>query len=81
MSELFIEIYNHFLERDEDAKEMQNKVNLELERMLIPYKDKFTEEEKEKVYTFLYDVAYISEREAVLYGVKLMMRLFLMLYV
>ena len=77
MKELLVEIYNHFLERDEDAKEMQNKVNLELERMLIPYKDKFTEEEKEKAYTFLYDVAYISEREAMLYGIKLMMRLML----
>ncbi|MBQ6886059.1 MAG: hypothetical protein IJN54_00895 [Lachnospiraceae bacterium] len=77
MSELLVEIFNHLLERDEDAKEMQNKVNLELERMLIPYKNKFTEEEKEKAYTFLYDIVYISEREAVLYGIKLMMKLFL----
>lgn len=77
MSELLVEIYNHLLERDEDAKEMQNKVNLELERMLIPYKNKLTEEEKEKAYTFLYDVAYIAEREATLYGMKLMMKLFL----
>ena len=79
MTELFIEIFNIILERDENAKEMQNRVNMEIERMLIPYKNELTEEEKEKVYTFLYDVAYISEREAVLYGVKLMMRLFLML--
>ena len=79
MKELLVEIFNHLLERDEDAKEMQNRVNLEIERMLIPYKDKFTEEEKEKAYIFLYDVAYISEREAMLYGIKLMMKLFLML--
>lgn len=79
MKELLVEIFNHLLERDEDAKEMQNRVNLEIERMLTPYKDKFTEEEKEKAYTFLYDVAYISEREAMLYGIKLMMKLFLML--
>ena len=77
MSELLVEIFNHLLERDEDAKEMQNKVNLELERMLIPYKHKFTEEEKEKAYTFLYDVAYTAEREATLYGIKLIMRLML----
>ena len=32
---------------------MQNRVNLELERMLIPYKDKIPEEEKEKIYTFI----------------------------
>lgn len=79
MSEFWVEIFNHILEIDTDAIKMQNRVNQELERMLIPYKDKFTEEEKEKVYTFLYDVAYISEREGVLYGFKLMMRLFLML--
>ena len=79
MSDLWIEIFNHFMEADNDAIKMQNRVNLELERMLIPYKDKFTEEEKEKAYTFLYDVAYIAEREAMLYGIKLMMKLFLMM--
>lgn len=79
MSELLIELFNHLMERDNDAIQMQNKVNLELEGMLIPYKDKFTEEEKEKAYTMFYDIAYIAEREGVLYGVKLMMKLFLML--
>ena len=77
MKELLVEIFTHLLERDEDAKEMQNKVNLELERMLIPYKNNFTEEEKEKAYTFLYDIAYITEREGALYGLKLLMRLML----
>ena len=77
MSELLVEIYNILMEQDESAKQMQNKVNLELERMLIPYKNELTEEEKEKVYTFLYDLAYTAEREGVLYGVKLMMRLML----
>lgn len=81
MSELLIELFNHLMERDNDAIQMQNKVNLELERMLIPYKDKFTEEEKEKFYNLLYDLCYIAEREATLYGIKLMMRLFLMLQV
>ena len=47
--------------------------------MLIPYKDKFTEEEKEKLYNFLYDLSYVAEREGTLYGIKLMMKLFLML--
>ncbi len=77
MSELLVELYNHLMETDTDAIKMQNRVNLELERMLIPYKHKFTEEEKEKAYTFLYDVAYIAEREAMLFGIKLMMRLML----
>ena len=77
MSELLVELYNHLMEMDKDAIQMQNKVNLELERMLIPYKDKFTEEEKEKAYTFLYDVAYTAEREGALYGIKLMLKLML----
>lgn len=79
MSELLVELYNHLMETDSDAIKMQNRVNFEMERMLIPYKDKFTEEEKEKLYNFLYDLSYIAEREATLYGVKIMMRLFLML--
>ena len=77
MTELLTELYNHLMEQDSDAIKMQNRVNLELERMLIPYKDKFTEEEREKVYNFLYDVAYTAEREGTLYGIKLMMRLML----
>lgn len=28
---------------------------------------------KEKAYTFLYDVAYIAKQEATLYGIKLIM--------
>ena len=77
MSELLVELYNHLMEMDKDAIKMQNRVNLELERMLIPYKDKFTEEEKEKAYTFLYDVVYTAEREGALYGIKLMLKLML----
>jgi len=76
MSELLVEIYNILVERDESAKEMQNKVNMEIERMLIPYKNELTEE---KAYTMFYDIAYTADREGVLFGVKLMMRLFLML--
>ena len=79
MTELFIEIFNIILERDENAKEMQNRVNMEIERMLIPYKNELTEEEKEKAYTMFYDIAYTAEREGVLYGFKILMRLFLML--
>ena len=77
MSELWTEIYNLLMERDYDAIKMQKAVDTEMERMLIPYKDKFTEEEREKVYTFLYDVAYTAEREGALYGIKLMMKLML----
>lgn len=79
MSELLVEIYNHLMETDSDAKEMQNRVNLEMERMLIPHKSKLSEEEREKMYAFLYDLSYIAEREATLYGIKLMMKLMLKL--
>ena len=77
MSELLIEIYTHLMERDSNAIKMQNKVNQEMERMLIPYKSNLTEEEKEKMYSFLYDVLYIAEREGTMYGIKLMLKLLL----
>ncbi|MBQ3544398.1 MAG: hypothetical protein IJA34_05350 [Lachnospiraceae bacterium] len=77
MSELLIELFNHLMERDSDAVKMQNRINTEMERMLIPYKDKLSEEETEKIYAFLYNLSYIAEREATLYGIKLMMRLML----
>ena len=79
MSEAWIEIYNHLMEMDKDAIKMQNRVNLELERMLIPYKKELMEEEKEKMYNLFFDIIYIAEREATLYGIKLMMKLLLML--
>lgn len=78
MSELWIEIYNHLTEIDADAIKMQKAVDIEMERMLIPYKDKLSEEEKEKMYTLLYDVIYVAEKEATLYGIKLMLKLLLM---
>ena len=74
MNELLIELYNHLMERDNDAIKMQNRVNLELERMLIPYKKELMEEEKEKMYNLFFDIIYIAEREATLYGIKLMMK-------
>lgn len=77
MSELLIEIYNHLMESDSHAVKMQNRINIEMERMLIPYKDKLSEEESEKMYAFLYDLSYIAEREATLYGIKLMIKLML----
>ncbi len=79
MSNLWIEIYNNLTETDSDAIKMQNRVNLELERMLITYKKELTEEEKEKMYNLFFDIIYIAERESTLYGIKLMMRLLLML--
>ena len=79
MSELLIEIYNLLMERDYDAIKMQKAVDTEMERMLIPYKNKLSEEDLEKLYYLLYDVIYVAEREATLYGIKLMMKLLLML--
>ena len=36
MSDLWLEIYSHLMERDEDALKMQNIINIEMERLLIP---------------------------------------------
>ena len=77
MSELLIEIYNHLMERDKDAIKMQNKVNTEMEQILVSYKDNLSEEELEKLNYLLYDVLYVAEREAILYGIKLIMKLLL----
>ena len=77
MSELLIEIYNHLMERDKDARKMQNKVNTEMEQILVSYKDNLSEEELEKLNYLLYDVLYVAEREAILYGIKLIMKLLL----
>ena len=77
MNELLTEIYTHLMERDSDAKKTLNTVNAEMEKLLIPYKSKLTEEEWEKLHYLLYDVLYVAEREATFYGIKLMLKLLL----
>ena len=77
MSDLWLEIYSQLMERDNDAIKMQNIVNMEMERLLVPYKDKLSSEELETLHCILYDVMYFAEREATLYGIKLMMKLLL----
>ena len=79
MNELLAEIYTLLMERDNDAKKTLNTVNAEMEKLLIPYKSQLTEEEWEKLHYILYDVLYVAERESTFYGIKLMMKLLLML--
>lgn len=79
MSKLLEEMSSYLMERDCDAIKMQNKVNQEMERMLVSYRDELSEDEKEKLYDFLYDLVFIAEREALLYETKFMLKLLLML--
>lgn len=77
MNELLTEIYALLMERDNDAKQTLNTVNAEMEKLLIPYKSKLTEEEWEKLHYLAYDIAFIAEREATLYGMKFLLKLLL----
>ena len=55
MSEFWVEIFNHILEIDTDAIKMQNRVNQELERMLIPYHIRInSQKKKRKRYTLFF---------------------------
>ena len=49
MSDLWLEIYSHLMERDEEALRMQHIITTETERLLIPYKSQLTEEELERL--------------------------------
>lgn len=77
MNELLMEIYTHLAERDSDAKKTKNTIDTEIEKLLIPYKSKLTEEEWEKLHYLAYDIAFIAEREATLYGMKFLLKLLL----
>ena len=79
MSDLWLEIYSHLMERDEDALKMQNIINIEMERLLIPYKGKLTEEENEKLHNLLYDIINTTQKEAIIYGMKLITKFILKL--
>ena len=74
MSELWLEIYSYIMERDREAVKMQNVINTEIERLIIPYKNKLTEEELETLRYLLYDVSEISQKQSVLYGIKLVIK-------
>lgn len=77
MNELLLEIYGHLMERDSDAKKTKNTIDTEIEKLLIPYKSKLTEEEWEKLHYLAYDIAFIAERESVFYGMKVILKLLL----
>lgn len=77
MSDLWLEIYSHLMERDEEALRMQHIITMEMERLLIPYKSQLTEEELEKLHYLLYDVINVAQKEAMLYGMKFMMKFLL----
>jgi len=77
MNELLMEVYALLMERDNDAKKTLNTVNAEMEKLLIPYKSQLTEEEWEKLHYLAYDIAFIAEREATLYGMKFLLKLLL----
>lgn len=77
MSDLWLEIYSHLMERDEEALRMQHIITTEMERLLIPYKGQLTEEELEKLYYLLYDVINVAQKEAMLYGMKFIMKFLL----
>ena len=74
MSELWKEIYSFIMERDEEAIKMQNLLNLEMERLIIPYENKLTEEELEMLRCLLYDMSEITQKQAFLYGIKLVIK-------
>lgn len=77
MSDLWLEIYSHLMERDEEALRMQHIITTEMERLLIPYKSQLTEEELEKLHYLLYDVINVAQKEAMLYGMKFIMKFLL----
>ena len=75
MSDLWLGIYSLIMESDEDALQRQNHINIEMERMLIPYKNKLSDEESEKLHTLLYDMVDITQKQAMLFGIKFMLKL------
>ena len=79
MTDLWLEIYSHLMESDGDAIKMQHMINTEMERLLVPYKNTITEEENEKLHYLLYDVINVTQKEAILYGIKLIMKTLLKL--
>mgnify|MGYP006967363879 CR=1 FL=1 len=75
MSDLWLGIYSLIMESDEDALQMQNNINIEMERMLIPYKNQLSDEECEQLHTLLYDMTDIAQKQAMLFGIKFMLKL------
>ena len=74
MTDLWLEIYSHLMECDNDAIKMQNTIHTEMERLLVPYKNTITDEENEKLRCLLYDVINATQKEAIMYGIKLIMK-------
>lgn len=67
-------IYNQIMENEESALQMQNRINSETEKLILPYKNKITEEEYEKLRYLMYDISEVSQKQSILFGIKLFIK-------
>lgn len=70
MNELLKKIYESVITYEKDTVEMGSRVDVEINKLIKPYAEQFTDKEMEQIKTLLYQTALTAEQEGFQLGIK-----------
>lgn len=72
MEDLLEKIYNSIISNEKESVKLGKEYDKQMEEILEPLKERFTEDEIDKIRERMYDVAYITEKGGFMLGVRFM---------
>ena len=79
MKDLLEKIYESVISQEEDAFEMDKRINTCMEEYISRYKDDFSEQDIERIRDFAYYAVLTTEKEAFQLGIKYAVKMLLSL--
>lgn len=77
MKELLKKIFNNVISQEEDAIKILKHVDEEIDKLIEPYKEQFSDEQLEEIKDLMYGTALIAEQEGfqlgIFYAIKLLL--------
>ena len=81
MNELLMKIYSEVLQYENDSIELGKMLDEEANELLVPYKEKFSENDIETIRTLMYNLSYEAERMGYIMGIKFIVQMIVELFV
>ncbi len=76
MDDLLMKFYNTVILYENDSIHLGNALDDEVLKLLSPYQDKFTDEEKEIIKGLMYQLIYEAQRTGYILGIKAVMQIY-----
>lgn len=81
MSELLMKFYREVIQYEPNSIELGKILDEEANELLIPYKEKFNDDDLETIRTLMYNLAHEAERMGFVLGVKIVIQILIELFV